>query len=291
MSAPAVSIVLPCHDGERYLREALDSCVAQTFESWELIAVDDGSHDATPRIFAEYARLDGRIRVVTNREAIGLPAALNAGFAGARGRYFSWISDDNRYRPDALARLVAVLESDPGVAVVYSDYSVIDDDGHEIERRQALPMERLAIVNCVGASFLYRRAVHEALGGFDPSKPLVEDYDFWLRAASRFRFAALAENLYLYRVHDRSLSAQKADAILAAHRRLLREQLPSMTWLDRAIRARAGVHLARTTLTRRGLGPALRDLSLAARIDAAAVCGDCAARARAAIRRCLVDAA
>lgn len=291
MSDPAVSIVLPCHDGARYLREALDSCCAQTFRDWELIAVDDGSRDATLDIFGAYANRDSRIRIVRNREATGLPAALNSGFAVARGRYFSWISDDNRYRPDALARLVAVLESDAGVDVVYSDYSVIDDEGAEIALRQALPIERLATANCVGASFLYRRAVHEALGGFDPSKPLVEDYDFWLRAASRFRFAPLAENLYLYRTHEASLSAQKADAILAAHRRLLREQLPSMTWLDRATRARASVHLARTTLSRGGIGPALHDLSLALRIDPSAVLADCSARAREAIRRRLVHAA
>jgi glycosyltransferase involved in cell wall biosynthesis len=289
--APTVSIVLPSHDGAAFLRQALESCLDQTLTDWELVAIDDGSIDETPTIFTEYARRDSRVRIVTHRTAAGLPAALNAGFAAARGRYFTWISDDNRYRPHALARLVAELDADSTIDVVYSDYSVIDEDGREIELRRALPAERLAIVNCVGASFLYRRAVHETLGGFDAAKMLVEDYDFWLRAAARFRLAPLGENLYLYRIHAGSLSARQDLSIVAAHRRLLREQLPSIAWLDAAARARACVHLARTTLGRSGVVPALWDLSLALRIDPAAAAADCAARMRHALTRRFVHAA
>lgn len=288
--APTVTIVLPSHNGARFLAEAIESCLTQTFEQFELIAVDDGSTDRTAAIFDEYARHDGRIRIVTNRAATGVPNALNAGFSTAAGRYFTWISDDNRFRPHALSTLVAALEVDPSLAIVYSDYSVIDENGREVEVRRALPIERLAIVNCVGASFLYRRAVHEALGGYDASKPLVEDYDFWLRAAARFAMMPLGDNLYLYRIHSGSLSANRQRAIIAAHRRLLREQLSTIEWLDKTVRARACVYLARTTLSHRGLLPALVDLSLALRIDRRAVVSDCAARVRDAIARRLAHA-
>jgi glycosyltransferase involved in cell wall biosynthesis len=284
-AAAAVAIVLPVRNGAAYLRESLDSCLAQTWTRWALIVVDDGSTDATGEIVAEYARRDPRVTVVTHATSQGLPRSLNAGFARATAPYLTWTSDDNRYRPHALARLVQVLERHADVDLVYSDYAVIDEDGREIEQRRALPIERLATVNCVGASFLYRRIVHESLGGFDAARPLVEDYDFWLRAASRFRLMPLSEDLYQYRVHRSSLSTRHDRAIVDTHRALLRSHLPSMRWLDAPARARACVHMARATSKRGRPLDALSDLWLACRLDPAAAAVDCLGRAWRALRR------
>ena len=99
---PLVSIVLPVYNGEKYLRESLDSILAQTMEDWELIAVDDCSKDATPQILADYAASDSRIRVMRNAENQRLPRSLNIGFAEARGEFLTWTSDDNAYAPEAL---------------------------------------------------------------------------------------------------------------------------------------------------------------------------------------------
>jgi glycosyltransferase involved in cell wall biosynthesis len=281
----AVSIVLPTHDGARFVRETLDSCVAQTYDDWELIVVDDCSADATPGILAGYTGRDPRIRSIRNRQNLGLPRSLNVGFGEATGRYFTWISDDNRYRPGALQTMADVLEHRRDVDVVYSDYSVIDAAGSTVALRRVSEIERIGYTNCVGASFLYRRAVHESLGGFDATKPLVEDYDFWLRAAGRFRFEPLAVDLYEYRLHDRSLSVQHDAAIIAAHRLLLRESLPRMDWLGRSSQARACVGLARTTLGGGEWDAALQDLWLGCRLAPAAVAADCAERLYRAVRR------
>lgn len=277
-AAPAVSIVLPTRNGAAYLRESIDSCLAQTWSDWQLVIVDDGSTDATGAIAADYARRDTRVSVVSHEASRGLPASLNDGFDRARGRYLTWTSDDNRYRPHALERLVAAIEAH-GADLVYSDYSVIDEAGHDIEFRRAMPVERLATVNCVGASFLYRRAVHDALGGFDVAKPLVEDYDFWLRAAARFRLMPLSEDLYQYRLHRASLSSRHDRKIVDTHRTLLRSHLRSMRWLDAPTRARACVHMARAASKRGARLDALSDLWLACRIDSAAAFAECAERA------------
>jgi glycosyltransferase involved in cell wall biosynthesis len=287
---PLVSIVLPTRDGSRYVRQAVDSCLAQTLRGWELIAIDDGSIDSTPAILEACADLDSRIKVVRNSRNVGLPHALNAGFARASGRYFTWISDDNQFRPDALETLAAVLDHKPDVDVAYSDYSVVDDDGVVVEYRRADPIQRCAFVNCIGASFLYRRQVHEAIGGFDPTRRFVEDYDFWLRASGRFRFQPVAQDLYIYRLHSNSLSSRHQRAILRAHRALLRERLPQMTWLDNATRARACVHLARVTIGRGQPIAAAADVWLGCRIDATAVAADCAERARRGVHRRLTEA-
>src|SRR5687768_16352258 len=104
---PLVSIVLPTYNGCRYLCESIDSCRKQTYPHWELILVDDCSTDDTPRIMAEAVRSDARIRSVRHETNKKLPSGLNTGFRLAKGDYLTWTSDDNCYRPEALAEMVA----------------------------------------------------------------------------------------------------------------------------------------------------------------------------------------
>ncbi len=210
---PRVSLVLPVHNGDAYLAEALASIAAQSFTDYELICVDDASSDGSPALLTAAAAADSRIRYVRIDPNGGLPAALNAGFARARGAYFGWTSDDNILRPTMLARLVAALDAHPECGVAHSDYSVIDGSGTVQETVRVGPAENLLLGNNVGASFLYRREVDFALGGYDPDLFGAEDYDFWLRAAAHYRFHHVAEDLYLYRKHPRSLTNSRAAAI------------------------------------------------------------------------------
>lgn len=214
-SVPRVSLVLPVHNGAAYLGEALASIAAQSFTDYELICVDDASSDASPALLTAAAAADARIQLIRLDTNVGLPAALNTGFARARGAYFSWTSDDNILRPQQLERLVAALDAHPDGAVAYSDYTVIDPAGGAVERITTGPATDLLLGNNVGASFLYRREVDFALGGYDPDLFGAEDYDFWLRAAAHYRFCHVAEDLYLYRKHPRSLTNQRAAAIQA----------------------------------------------------------------------------
>ena len=213
--APCVSLVLPVHNGEAYLAEALASIAAQSFSDYELICVDDASSDGSPALLTAAAAADPRIQYVRLDTNVGLPAALNAGFARARGAYFGWTSDDNILRPAMLARLVAALDAHPECGVAHSDYSVIDGSGDVQETIRVGPADNLLLGNNVGASFLYRREVDFALGGYDPDLFGAEDYDFWLRAAAHYRFHHVPEDLYLYRKHPRSLTNSRAAAIQA----------------------------------------------------------------------------
>lgn len=213
--APRVSLVLPVHNGAAYLAEALASITAQSYTDYELICVDDASSDGSPAQLTAAAAADSRIHYVRLDTNVGLPAALNAGFARARGDYFGWTSDDNVLRPHMLATLVAALDAHPECGVVHSDYSVIDPAGAVQETVRAGPAGNLLMGNNVGASFLYRREVDFALGGYDPALFGAEDYDFWLRAAAHYRFHHVPEDLYLYRKHPRSLTNSRAAAIQA----------------------------------------------------------------------------
>ncbi len=249
-AAPGVSIVLPTFNGRRYLREALDSCLAQTYADWELIIVDDASSDETPVIIAEYVARDPRISAIRNEANRQLPASLNVGFAVARGRYFTWTSDDNAYRPDALSRMVAALEADPALGLVYAGATTIGDDGYPTGQEPIVASAQLALRNVVGGCFLYRRTIHDALGGYDEGRFLVEDYDFWLRASMQFRLALLDVDLYRYRRHGGSLTATKLAAITAAHEDCLLAHLPHLPWLTTELRQEAFAHLWRAALAR-----------------------------------------
>jgi glycosyltransferase involved in cell wall biosynthesis len=202
-----VSIVLPTYNGARHpdwLDASIRSCLDQTYRHLELIIVDDCSTDDTPRLLAQYAG-DPRVRIIRHETNQKLPRALNTGFAHARGDYLTWTSDDNVFTPDAIERMVAYLESQPGVGFVYTDYVLIDDAGRTIRRVEAGGPEHLR-ERCAIACFLYRRAVYETVGDYDPSLFRIEDYDYWLRVAQRFPLGWLPEPLYLYRRHLGSLT-------------------------------------------------------------------------------------
>jgi len=224
---PRVSMVMPVHNGARWLADAIDSVLAQDFADFELILVDDASRDASPAIMADAAARDARVRLLRLDTNVGLPAALNHGFAAARGDLHSWTSDDNILRPPMLGRLVTTLDAHPDADVVHADFMLIDEAGAELGRSRVGPVDRLLYGNNIGACFLYRARVTEALGGYDTQLFGVEDYDFWLRAAQRFAFVALHEDLYLYRKHGGSLTSQRAEQIQALTAKIVERALPA----------------------------------------------------------------
>lgn len=222
MEAPLVSIVLPTYNRAARLASALESCLAQTYPNIEVIVVDDGSTDDTLAVVARFAGRDSRVRALRqpNRR---LPRALNAGFRASRGDYLTWTSDDNAYRPNAIALMAAALDGQPDVGLVYCDYEEVTDSGGA--QRVCLPDPAfLPQQNCVGACFLYRRAVYEAVGEYDAHLFLAEDYDYWLRVARRFPMRHLPGVCpYRYGSHPDSLTARRqAEVRLAAVRARLK---------------------------------------------------------------------
>ena len=209
-----VSIVLPTHNGTRYLDESIKSCLSQSYSRLELIVVDDCSTDETPELLR--AIDDPRVSVARHDTNRGLPDALNTGFGQARGEYLTWTSDDNLYAADALQTMVALLDERPEVDFVYADYWTIDEQGAKIELILVDPPCCLIDRNGIGACFLYRREVYDALGGYDASARLVEDYEYWLRLSQRFTMLPLHEPLYYYRVHTTSLTSRSG----VIHKRL-----------------------------------------------------------------------
>ncbi len=236
-----ISIVLPVYNRVKYICQSIDSVISQSWQDWELIIVDDASTDRTGEIAEEYSRRDKRIRVIHNTENQKLPRSLNIGFENASGDYYTWTSDDNAYRKDALELMYHALEEDRSKDIVYCNYIVIDSEDYMLYDKETGPAERLPFENTIGACFLYRKEVHEGLAGYDSGKFLAEDYDFWLRAYWKYRFLHLEEAPYYYRLHASSLTAERKIEIRDAARAVCREHIDKIE--DAALREKVRLSL------------------------------------------------
>lgn len=209
-TAPKISIVLPVYNGERFLARAIESCLAQTMRSFELIIVDDCSDDGTARIIRDYAARDSRIIRMRNAANQNLPNTLNIGFARARGEYLTWTSDDNEYYPAALATLAAELDADAAIGLVFSNFIIIYADNNKPPKlaniHRSHPERRMPHTDTAGACFLYRASLAAQTHGYDDHWRIVEDYEFFLRLYLLAEFKYVDQVLYQYRWHDNSLS-------------------------------------------------------------------------------------
>jgi len=212
-SEARVTVLMAVHNGERHLEASIDSILAQTFEDFELLVVDDASTDATPRILAGYADADARLRVVRNELNLGLTRSLNLGLRAAHGRYIARQDADDISAPDRLQRQTAFLDANSDVAMVASSYVRIREDGSPIAVRP-VPLDaigirwRLLFLNAFAhSSVMFRKDAAERLGGFREEFAFAQDYDLWSQLAWSGAVAALPEPLVQYREADDSMTA------------------------------------------------------------------------------------
>lgn len=212
-SSPLVSVVMPVYNGEKYLAEAVESILNQTFRDFEFIIIDDGSTDGTAQILEQYGRGDSRIRIC-HQENAGVVAACNRGIGLARGKYIARMDADDIALRHRFQAQVGFLESNPDVALVGSAISFIDAEGRGHGQIMRYPTSDSAIRrilyygNCFAhPSIMMRRQAVSAVGGYRECCSPAEDYDLWLRLAERFKVANLAEPLLLYRIHHRQATS------------------------------------------------------------------------------------
>src|SRR3989441_5670759 len=128
-AAPRVSVGLPVYNGERYLPEALDSLLTQTYEDFELIICDNASTDRTGEIARSYVAKDSRVRYARNEKNLGAGRNFRRAFELCTGAYFRWAAADDLSAPQSLARCVEVLDQEPAVVLAYPKTRVIDEHG------------------------------------------------------------------------------------------------------------------------------------------------------------------
>lgn len=221
---PLVSVLMPVFNAERYLREAIDSVLAQSIRDFEFVVIDDGSVDASAAIIAEAACRDPRVRPLY-RPHRGFADTLNAGLAAAKGQWLARMDADDVCVPDRLEAQLAFAGRYPGIAVVGSYAWYLSEDGRMLGLYRLGPTtlaefarvtERGQLVHmCHPTVMMDRRAVLEA-GGYDERFPIVEDLELFNRLVDRGHvLLTLPEPKLLYRVHAHSI-------VMSRHRQMFR---------------------------------------------------------------------
>jgi len=217
MTPSRVSVVMSVYNGERYLAEAIESILGQTFTDFEFIIINDGSTDGTAGILRSYD--DPRLRIVEQTN-IGLTRSLNRGISLARGEYIARMDDDDVALPERLTQHVAFLDTHPRVGVVGSACRVIDElNGREWVYRVPLSDEQLRRHLIRGNPFVHtsvtmRKSVLQAVGGYNEDYPYLQDYELWVRLAGRTRLANLPDVLVVHRHHWGTVSTTRSTELL-----------------------------------------------------------------------------
>lgn len=212
-----ISVVMPAHNAEKYIREAIRSVMAQTFDAWELIVIDDGSADETCAIVEALALEDPRIQLVRSEKNCGVAYARNTGLSLARGEYVALLDSDDLWHPEKLEKQ-RLLAQKTGADVVYCGYSMIDSHGEKRWHDFVVP-ERTDYEMCLTQSVIscstamLSRSIAEKYR-FD-GVYTHEDLAMWLRILrDGNRAVGIPESLACYRIAKGSRSYQKCKAAL-----------------------------------------------------------------------------
>ena len=208
---PLVSVVMSVYNGEKYLREAIDSILNQTFKDFEFIIINDGSTDDTLKIIKSYK--DPRI-MLTSRENKGLVASLNEGIERARGKYIARMDADDISVSERLQLQVEYLESNPCVGLVGSQFCTINKDDSVAKSLVSMPITDYDIKLLLGygtvfchSSVLFKKELIGKVGGYDEKYYLAEDHDLWCRMAEVTKVHNIPEVLLAYRLVDSGISS------------------------------------------------------------------------------------
>jgi len=200
-------------NGGPYLDASIASIAQQTFTDWEMVVVGDASDDGTPRVLAEWAARDSRIRVVTNATNIGQTASLNKGLRECRGDWVARQDADDLSDPRRLAAQMRFLGRHPDIVLLGTQGILIDEAGHKVGLLD-VPCGEAGILwtsmflnPFLHTSVVFRRAnALEKYGGYDESFRIAQDYDLWVRMLDNSPTANLPARLVSYRRSDESLS-------------------------------------------------------------------------------------
>jgi glycosyltransferase involved in cell wall biosynthesis len=206
---PAISIIIPTYNQAGFLRETLSSIESQTYTDFEVIIVNDGSTDETPKVLKDYEDLPWCTVITQPNQR--LPVALNNGFRIARGNYLTWTSSDNILLPRMLEILKESLDRYPDISLVYGDWQLIDDQGKICRDVRTPKYDRYLLmrINYINACFMYRHECQEEYGLYNPEYLYVEDWEYWWRMAQKYKMLRVPQILYQYRIHEKCLTNTK----------------------------------------------------------------------------------
>ena len=239
---PVISVLMPVFNGEKYLAEAIESILNQTFGDFEFIIINDGSADGTAGIVEHYRQRDHRIRVYDQSNQ-GVVKSLNRGLELAQGRYIARMDADDVSLPERLAKQVDFLETHPEIGVLGTGAKTMDGSGNTSHTVQ-FPIQHNVIrwylcffSPMIHPTVMMRRQIVEQVGGYSSDMMQTEDYDLWRRLSGMTRLSNLQDVLLHLRKHDangsilnpseeRRFSVQVSSLMIS---QILNEEVPAGT--------------------------------------------------------------
>jgi len=228
---PDVTVLLPVYNGERYLRETIESILSQTYRNFEFLVIDDGSTDSSLDIVASFA--DDRIKILKNEKRLKLSGVLNRGVREATGRYIARMDADDIALPDRLQRQFSYMENHPEIGMCGTGIEIFGSvtPRKDIYPKTAEEIKAYALFDCpfCHPTVMMRRDFflkHDLW--YDGSYYPTEDYELWVRAIELFPTVNLEEVLLRYRVHDSSMTGSDWDSMDKEAARIIRGILDTL---------------------------------------------------------------
>lgn len=229
---PEVTVLLAVHNGEKYLKQAVDSILEQTFADFEFLIVDDASSDRTPHILAGYQ--DPRLRIVRNETNLGLTASLNRGLKEARGTYIARMDADDISLNERLEKQLRCFVEQPGIGAAAGWAQKIDEHGKSLGRWDSPhdPEEIYYLLNfrnCLTHStMMFKRDIVLDIGGYDERMRRAQDYELWYRLSKVTKIFQLKDVLVRWRQTGENISASAKNEQDETARNLAKKNLEAL---------------------------------------------------------------
>lgn len=217
---PKISIIIPVYNGSDYLKEAIDSAIAQTYKNVEVIVINDGSNDngKTEKICKSYGN---KIKYF-KKENGGVASALNMGVEKMEGEYFSWLSHDDVYYPNKIEEQVKYLSNIPDRdnVILYNDYEFIDENSNSfakiiLDHNMLIKKPEYSLLrgSINGITLLIPKKAFDDYGKFKENLKTTQDYDMWIRMSKTYKFMHMEGILTKTRIHDKQDSKKHPDFV------------------------------------------------------------------------------
>ena len=235
---PTVSVIMNCLNGEKYLREAIESVYAQTYKDWEIVFWDNASTDKSGEIAKSYGK---RVRYFRSDQTYSLGKARNLAFAQAKGDFAAILDVDDIWMPDKLEKQINLFHKNTNLGVAYSDFIFFDDSGDKsgmfrfVKPKRGRVFGELLRNNFMAtATMMYKRSALERLGYvFDDNFTMVMDYDLSLRMAYYFEVDYADEPLSKFRIHRESESSRKRLIVPQENLKMLEKLVKSIPKMEK----------------------------------------------------------
>ncbi|MFB2937273.1 glycosyltransferase family 2 protein [Aerosakkonemataceae cyanobacterium BLCC-F154] len=207
---PLISVIIPAYNSEKTIRDTIKSVINQTCNNFEIIVINDGSQDSTLEIVSQFS--DPRLKVFSYPNAGGA-VSRNRGFSHSSGEFIAFLDADDLWTPDKLELQLTALQENPEAAVAYSWMDCIDESGkffrpgsHRTENGDIYAKLFLTCFVETGSNPMIRRQAFIEVNGFDETLSASQDYELYLRLASRYNFVAVPHTQVLYRLSSNSMT-------------------------------------------------------------------------------------